>query len=319
MIKKIKQIIKSPLIILIRIYFKMRQLYPIWSFLNRRPRKFYKKNLPQLSPVQRQILDELNKSGIAVARLEELFPGENRLALLQKYTEDIRKKAEIKTGKTFLQYLWDVLPVIDFSNPFIEISLHDRILDIVNSYMQMYSRLYYLTLNVTAPVKEGEKAFASQLWHRDPEDKKMLKLFIYLNDVDEDSGPFIYVPYSKYGLKWGGVFPQRPPRGYYPPKGAVEKVIPPDAIRLMTAPAGTMIFCDTTGLHKGGYATKKERIMFTAGYRSQVSAWHTDFKHPQNIEEEMNKKEFNEKKRFAIEYNKTDFSTFLLYWLKGNK
>ena len=50
-------------------------------------------------------------------------------------------------------------------------------------------------------------------------------------------------------------------------------VIPPEAIKTFTGKAGTMIFCDTSGLHQGGYATGKERIMSTFGYYSHASLW----------------------------------------------
>ena len=320
MIRRIKKIIKLPLVLFIKVYFRIRQFYPFWFyFLNRRPRKLYQKKPPNLNEVQERVVKSLRESGIAIVNLDEIFPGENKLALLQAYTRELRRKAEAKTGKTFLEYLWEVIPVLDFENPFVRISLDEKILDIVNAYLEMWARFYYLTLNITIPVKAGEKAFASQRWHRDPEDKKMLKLFIYLNDVDDGAGPFIYIPYSKYGLKWGHVFPQKPPRGFYPPEGAVEKIIPPDAIKYNTGRAGTVIFCDTTGLHKGGYALEKERIMFTAGYRSTVSAWYTDFKYPRNLEEEMKKANLNQKARFALKFNSTPYSTRLLYWLKGNK
>ena len=315
----VKYIIKQPLIWAIQIYFRARQSHFVWMFLNREPRRRHRENPSQLNMVQERVVKELHETGIATAHLDELFPGENKLAALHVYTAELRRNAEAKTGKTFLEYLWDVIPVLDFENSFVKISLDEKIIDIVNSYMEMFSRFYYLTLNVTKPVKEGEKAFASQRWHRDPEDKRMLKLFIYLNDVDEESGPFIYIPYSKYGLKWGHVFPQRPPRGFYPPEGAVEKIIPPDAIKYNTGRAGTVIFCDTTGLHKGGYALEKERVMFTAGYRSPVSAWYTDFKYPRNLEEEIKKANLNQKARFALKFNSTSYSTRLLYWLKGNK
>jgi len=79
-----------------------------------------------------------------------------------------------------------------------------------------------------------------------------------------------------------------------------------------------MIFCDTIGLHKGGYATQKERVLFTGGYCSSASAWRTAFNHPANLEEEMRRENFGEKARFAVEFNSNPTWTALLYWLKRN-
>ena len=39
--------------------------------------------------------------------------------------------------------------------------------------------------------------------------------------------------------------------------------VPKNDIRVCTGRAGTVVFCDTTTLHRGGYATKSERTMFT--------------------------------------------------------
>ena len=94
----------------------------------------------------------------------------------------------------------------------------------------------------------------------------MLKAFIYLSDVDESAGPFTYVIGSTYGKRYGRLFPQHPPLGSYPPEGAVEAAVSPEHVRVMTGQAGTVIFCDTTGIHRGGYATGRERLMFTAFY-----------------------------------------------------
>ena len=72
---------------------------------------------------------------------------------------------------------------------------------------------------------EGSEAVSSQRWHRDPEDRKLCKVFIYLNDVDENAGHFTYVKGSHYLGKWGKLFPQKPPKGFYPPSGAVENIV----------------------------------------------------------------------------------------------
>ena len=315
-----KRILKHPFIKLIEIYFRFRHSWLIWFYvLNRKPRRLFSALPPTLNPVQKRLVGELRETGIAEAHLDELFPGENLLPELQRYTQELVRKAEVKTGKTFLEYLWDVVPVLDFTNPFVRISLDERVLDIVNSYMEMFSRFYYLTLNVAKPVTTGMKPTASQRWHRDPEEKKMIKLLLYLDDVDEESGPFIYIPRSAYGLRVGKFLPQRPPRGVYPNPGEIERHIPQEYVRRLTGKAGTLIFCNTTGFHKGGYATAKPRIMFTAGYRSHASCWLDQYKCPEDFEEEVKRLTPAPAVRYTLEFNANRISTFLLYWLKGNK
>lgn len=316
----IKRVVKFPFLLGIQAYFRLRALWPVWFYiLNAKPRRLFRTSLPTLNPVQERLVKELRETGIAVTNLDELFPREELLPKLQSYTQELIRKAEVKTGKTFLEYLWDVQPVLDFENPFVKLALEGRVIDVVNSYMEMFSRFYYLTLNVTTPVESGTKSIASQRWHRDPEDKKMIKLFLYLNDVDSESGPFIYIPYSTYGLRWGNFLSQRPPRGVYPNSGEIERHIPHDHVKVLTGKAGTLIFCNTTGFHKGGYATGKPRTMFTAGYRSQASAWLDQYKYPVNFGEESKRLNLAPTQRYALEFNDNRLSTYLLYWLKGNR
>lgn len=255
----------------------LRHCYPIWFYMvNRKSRKLYAQNCVALNSVSSRIAQEFKTHGIAFSHLNELFPGENVLAKLQEYTAALREKAEVKNnGKQFLQFLWDVIPVCDLANPFLKIVFHPQIQGIINEYLGMWAKFYFFTLNVTIPVAEGAKPVQSQRWHRDSDDKKVPKIFIYLTDVDEGAGPFMSVANSHYGGKWRYLFPQRPPHGSRAPWGGVEAKIPKEEIRVCTGRAGTVVFCDTTTLHRGGYATKSERIMFTGVFASSGSYKYT--------------------------------------------
>jgi len=281
-------IFKQGHIFLSRPYYLIRTSWLVWFFiLNKRTRHLYNKSQPQLNRVQQRVNQDLKEHGIAITHVDELFPEKKLLPGLQKYTWVLLGKAEIKTGKKFLLNLWDHQPVIDFNNLFIRLVLDQKILDIVNTYLEMFSRFYHFTLNVTLPVGPGSQAVQSQRWHRDPEDKKMCKVFIYLNDVDEENGPFMYVLKSHHGGRWRKLFPQRPPKGVYPPLGAVERVVPKKDIKVCVAKAGTIIFCDTSGLHKGGYAISKKRLMFTGSYSSKASLWPRQYRYPDNFNTQL--------------------------------
>ena len=169
--------------------------------------------------------------------------------------------------------LFDSDVITDLNNPFSQLSLHRTVLDIVNAYIGVCSKILSLTLAVTMPVKKEADPSQSQRWHRDPDDRVMCKMFLYLNDVGETAGPFMYVSQSQYGGRYRHIFPQKLPSGFYPPLGAVERRIPKKDIKVFTGKAGTIVFADTSGLHKGGYATGKERIMFTTSYVSNASLW----------------------------------------------
>ena len=272
---------------LVGVYYTIRSWWPLWFYmLNRDARMRYKNHPPNLNEVQQKIVRELKENGIATADIHELFPDrKNLLEELQLYAVKLRQSAGISQKKKFLLELWEPVPLLDFQNPFIGLSCEERILEIAAGYFEMYPKVYYSMLNVTLPVGEGETPVQSQRWHRDPEDKKICKMFIYLTDVDKDSGPFTYVTKSHHGGIWRRLFPQHPPHGSYPPLGVVEKIIPPHVVKECLAKAGTVIFCDTSGLHKGGYARTRERIMFTAGYIPPSSRWKTQYRYPDNFRE----------------------------------
>lgn len=250
----------------IRPYFAVRTWWPFWFyFLNRKGRRLLKSNPPVLNDLQKSILADLKRDGIATTSLRELFTDRDLLSELQAFAESLEENAATRTKKQFLQSYWDVKINVDLANPFLKLALNDKLVDLANAYMEMWTKLNYITLMKTVVMPESGPV-QSQRWHRDPEEKRQCKVFVYLNDVDEDTGPFIYVPQSVRGKKYGRLFPQKPPEGNYPSEGVIEKLIPPSEIRYLTGKAGTVIFCDTTGLHKGGHSRAKSRLMFTVFY-----------------------------------------------------
>lgn len=205
------------------------------------------------------ILEELKTQGISVVKnfltteeLQELLNYQNKLPVYQ----NPRKK--------FLVEFWDRRAPLDMNNPFVKFALREDILEIAKKYLGN-AHLHDSWLTKTL-VMNGNKPMYSQRWHRDPEDTNTLKVFIYLTDVDNESGPLCYVRESQPGGKFDKIFPQNRVGGTYPKLGEVEKVIPKEQILNCSAPAGTVIFANTVGLHKGGYSTGKERLMYTATY-----------------------------------------------------
>src|SRR5262249_49357579 len=140
----------------------------------------------------------------------------------------------------------------------------------------MYTRLLQADVWKTLPL-EDLKLTGSRRWHRDPEDVKTLKLFAYLNDVSEDAGPLHYVRNSRRGEQYGHLWPQNLPYGSVAPGRDVEDSIPESACHVSAHPAGTLICVDTAGLHMGGRATRRERLMAVWTFVSASSAWARTF------------------------------------------
>lgn len=239
-----------------------------------------------LDAVQARIVDDLRRDGIARSHLNELFSHE-KLLELQTEAERLELVATPNTKKTFLTQLIPLYPEIDLEDPFVRFGLSNTILDCVSAYLGLWPKLYYYTLGITNPVELGAVPRQSQRWHRDPEDRKMCKVFIYLTDVDATSGPFHYVKGSIRGGRWGSLYPQQPPAGSYPPLEEVERRVSSEDILSCTAPAGTVIFADTSGLHKGGYATGKRRIMSTTGFVTQAATKGVFYTRGEDFEQKM--------------------------------
>jgi hypothetical protein len=166
------------------------------------------------------------------------------------------------------------LPAAD---PLIRFGACDAILNVVNAYRGRQTKLADLDTWFTVPFPAADERVASQRWHRDPEDQHVVKVFVYFTDVDDGAGPFQYVKGSpeggRYGhlWSWSRAMSSRVPwarRRLYPSEKRVEKRIPASDVATVTAPAGTVIICDTSGLHRGGFAKERPRIL---SYHTYVS------------------------------------------------
>ena len=269
---------KKILLSVIQTYFQIRSWYPIWRMMNYRA--ITQRYPLSLDSIQTEVYDDLSSHGIAISHIDAFLSSDTRENLYAEVAALSRINTSAHTSKPFLEALIDAGSTLNFKDALTQFALHYKIRDVVMAYLDMRGKYYYHTLNRTNPVEKGAIPQKSQRWHRDPEDKKLCKIFLYLTDVDETAGPFMYIAHSAYGMKYSNVFPQRPPIGYYPKDGEVERVIDPKDIMTLTGKKGTLILCDTTGLHKGGYATEKERLMFTGGYKSPSSITPLRVKYP---------------------------------------
>ena len=289
--------IRSPILSL---YALFRKSFPVWDLINRRGKSLFKNNLPPLDSLQKKILGELNHNGVAISSLDELFPKMQVTENLIRAAMGKKEKPALNKDKPFLSYSMGKGSIIDLSNPLIQFSLNPRILQIVNSYLSLFARLTYFELATTNLVKNNDKPKGSQRWHRDPALHRLCKVFVYLTDVEEENGPFKYIEQSQTNGKFSKIFPQRQfgRHGFYPPNGEVEKKISQDKLRSCKGKKGTVIFCDTTGLHKGGYALVKKRIMYTSTYMSEGEIFKSNFIHPKDLSSRL--ENLDPASRFAV-------------------
>ena len=98
-----------------------------------------------------------------------------------------------------------------------------------------------------------------------------MKVFLYLVDVDESMGPFQYVAGSQPGGPYADAWAWQPLGQNYPTEEELEARVPSSAVQTFTGPAGTLLFCNTAGFHRGGFSTSAPRVLATVTYSSPAS------------------------------------------------
>ena len=251
---------------------------------NRASRGRFAQAPPELDDVQQGVLDRLREEGYASLPLSGLVPDPAAWQELESDAERFVAETEAglarergggeselrrRAGKEFLvrKYSWGVDLGLD--DPWLRLGVNPRLLDLANAYLRMWSKLEYVDVWYTPPAG-GDERRSSQRWHRDFNDRHLLKAFVYLVDVDQDTGPFEYVPRSAPGGELEQLWPWRPLGENYPPDDEFAKTVDGRSVTF-TAPKGTIIFCNTSGFHRGGFARGKPRVLATLTWDSPAS------------------------------------------------
>ena len=256
-----------------------------WRYgFNLGPVLSYRLRSHTLAAEAQRVVDELNENGVANTTVDALLENDLCYRELQRSVEELEMSfapelAEAKQNanhrgevgeKTFNRELLGSNPVLDPETVFARFALQNPILQIANAYFGMYTRLRYY--NVWHTFAGQGEARESQLWHYDREDRYILKVFLYLSDVDKGAGPFTYALGTHQKKKLN-----REPA--YIVEGGVRRssdeqmaeVVQPCRWRECTGPKGTIVFADTRGFHKGGMAREHDRLMYTCMFTSQAS------------------------------------------------
>jgi hypothetical protein len=251
---------------------------------NQGARRRFKRDVPGLDPLQQRLLESLRTEGYAVLPFSELFPDPALWQALEaegtrfvtETEEGLAREAAgessglRRTGKEFVVRRNAYDAVVGLDDPWLSVTADRRLLDLANAYLGLWSKLEYIDLWYTAPQGGEAERRGSQRWHRDFDDRYLLKVFVYLTDVDERAGPFQYVPGSQPGGRFDHLWPWYPMSPSYPPQDEIAVQLEP-AAKTFTGPSGTMLLCNTSGFHRGGYVTDTPRVLATATYCSPAS------------------------------------------------
>ncbi|HIK05665.1 MAG TPA: phytanoyl-CoA dioxygenase [Trichormus sp. M33_DOE_039] len=219
------------------------------------------KKLPQLTERDRLIVDTLKTEGVYITTLENLG---------LKSTSEMFKAAHQQLAQmtaTTTQHLSEKLPQIHTVtdiNEFANWGQETRLLQIIENYLGLPVAFHGVHLRKDLP---NAHQFGTLLWHKDSEDRKMVKIIIYLNDVAQKHGPFEYVPlhltsfpainsyridYKLWQSGYLGINDDQ-----------LNKIIPKSAWKSCPGTAGTVVIADPrTALHHGTIRTEERSALF---------------------------------------------------------
>ncbi len=239
--------------------------------------------------IHKQIVDQVKKDGIARSNVKDIFNNKeleyfnsfidyynneyvtnpdimdriNRISQGNPIQNTSQKWYEI----TQFEHLNRGLNLKD--NNFINLYISDTLVDMATYFYGETPKLRNLFTYIH-PQNPAADEFASQKWHRDPEDFKIFKAFIYLGDVKKETGAMSYIKGSQFGGKHqnicDNIIGNNYGRGwnfYYEP--------PQEDVDIMEGETGDIFFVNTHGLHKGGFVKQGVRCMTVGCYLSPDS------------------------------------------------
>jgi hypothetical protein len=138
----------------------------------------------------------------------------------------------------------------------LELANHPKILSVLHQYFGCKPLISYLACWWSYPTEAGPQQAES--FHRDVDDWRFIKLFVYLTDVTSTSGPHVYVKDSASSRQLSQI------RRYQDEE--IIRTFGGQSVTTMTGAAGTGFLENTFGFHKGQQVNEGKRLMFQAVY-----------------------------------------------------
>lgn len=220
-----------------------------------------------------RVVEELRSSGVATTSVLALLGSEEVLREMQEQVSQLRAQRAVERDplKPYLVELFGPRPQIDPGRQIFSFALLPPVRGVAEAYAGMELRVQDLNVWINLPTGDGPTQ--SQRWHRDlPDDHDIIKCFVYLGDVTQGAGPLQYIrttntPQGRrqtFASEFDGV-------GYRVADEDVEATYSDDQVLTAAGPAGTVVFADTRGLHRGGFAADTERVVLQITYSSNAS------------------------------------------------
>ena len=249
-------------------------------FLQPKYQKYVQSNqhqTPQLDPIDVNIVNGLERTGVYVTSLDNLgVPNTAQfLEAANTLCRELAETADLPRSRGKDKIRASGAQLVKYSDVY-HWGLEDRLLNIAESYLKLPAAYGYPTFSLHVAKWSHER---SGYWHKDREDRRMLKIGIYFNDVNEDSGPFEYVRPEDNALLFDLLKKKYPVIQTYKTllHKPLENLLPTSKsnwLQSCTGKAGTVIFVDPTRVyHRGKPPTEGNRFAVFFGYHSRRPAY----------------------------------------------
>jgi hypothetical protein len=256
---------------------------------------------PKLTEVGRRVAADLQADGIAFAHVCEFFDAAFFATIstcFAEYLDDFVRANPTPSAKGKAVFLDTIHKshVLVPDDPVSAFLASPELAAIARRYMGMVPRFVGVSFWHTRSAAGDARQF-SQLWHRDYNDRMLVKAFLYLSEVGPEQGYFEYVTGSHARGAAGRRFDRIGSDGFraYPDSATVDQFVAAlpvydlsdvsadrrfgaaapwhhkvSVVRCI-APRGTLIFADTFGLHRGGFVKSGHRDMIMTTYSTNFN------------------------------------------------
>jgi hypothetical protein len=220
-------------------------------------------NLPIISNNDLNLVEKIKREGIVVTSLASLsIPSTPQILQAAKALIPKLPQADTSKNDEYVVHA-NSQQMMSYSDIFFW-GLQERLLNIIENCLGLPVAYHGSYFRRDFANKVQRK---TRLWHKDIEDPHFIKIIVYLNDVDEDGGPFQYIPNDltdevcktlKY--KYGQIS-----------DNVMQKVVNSSIWQTCTGSAGTVVIANTGNiLHRGKMPVASDRYSIFFDYTSRL-------------------------------------------------
>lgn len=233
--------------------------------LNYRRQHYQFKPIPEVL----HIAEELNDNGHIT--IKNFFDKDLLLPIKEEF-EKKKLKGELQYNDNYTEQL--AHPLTTTLNV-ADIAFNDRLINIASMFFGCIPTLNNVQLRKSKATNLEENTLQGNgkttLFHCDKDGPRFIKMFLYLDDVDEENGPFTYV-HKSHLEKFEGWR-----SSYRRSHEEIESIYGTDRIKYLTGNVGDLIIANTSGFHKGKKVIKNERLLLTMYYNIHTTEWRKNY------------------------------------------